>query len=219
MLSFTQDSLIAALTLWNRGSSPQYVGELPAIIQRAELALMRALDLDSQHGDNDTTTTPSATEVFKPDELINEDALWVTVDGIRTALVKRSRDWCKYVTRTPGTPLFYCELDETRWEVAPPALAAYLVEVTGTYFPASIMDGDGTTVTWSSTNVPDLLFLACMIESTSFLKFMDRNAALVAEFTAKVAVFRGESPNNDHPQGADDVSSRQDNNPAKGPGA
>ncbi len=219
MLVYTQDTLKAALTLWNRNSAPEFVTTLPEIIQRGELALSRAIDFDPEHSDNDTTTTASATEVFKPADLLNEDSLWITVAGARTPLVKRSRDFCKYITRTPGTPQYYCEMDETRWEVAPPALDAYLITVTGGYELSSIMDGDGTTTTYFSTKLPDLLYLACSIEATGFIKFWERQDRLIAEFSAKVATFRGETPNNDHPQGADQVGDRQQSNPVKGPGA
>lgn len=219
MLSYTQDTLKAALMLWNRNSAPEFEATLGEIIQKGELALMRAIDFDPVLSENDTTTTASATEVFKPGSLLDEKSIWVTVAGVRTAVLKRSRDFIKYITRTPGTPRYYAELDETRWEVAPPALDAYLLTVTGQYAPPSIMDGDGTTTSYFSTVIPDLLYIACAIEACDFLKFWDRKSNLIQDFVAKVSVFKGETSNQEATDGGDSLANRQQSNPVKGPGA
>jgi hypothetical protein len=219
MLSYTKATLKAALTSWNRNSAPEFETELDDIIMRGELDLVRAIDYDPLIGDNDTSTAASAAEVFKPSTLLHETELWVTVDGVRTPLLKRSRAWVKMCSQTPGTPKYYCELDTERWEVGPPALDAYLITVTGQYAPDSITDGDDDTTTYFSTKMPELLYLACAIQACEFLKFWGHKQALLQEFGAKVAILRGETPNQELTQGGDNVGDRITQNPMKPPGA
>jgi hypothetical protein len=218
MLSYTKATLKAKLLLWNRNSAPEYETELDEIIRSGELDLMRALDLDPLVGENDTTTSASSGEVFKPDNLLHETELWVTVASVRTPLPKRSRAWVKMMGSTPGTPLYYCELDTDRWTVGPPAADAYLIDVTGQYAPDSIVDGADSNTTWFSTVVPELLYLSCSIQANDFLKFWERKQLLLTEFAAKVAIYRGETPNNDNTQGGDSVGDRKPANPVKAPG-
>lgn len=219
MLSYTKATLKAALTSWNRNGSPEFVLELDNIIKRGEVQLIRALDLDCQVGETDTTTAALTSEVFKPEDLIAETELWITVAGVRTMLLKRSRAWVRLMGTTAGTPLYFCELDEFRWTVGPPALAAYLIDVTGELAPESITDGDDNNTTWMSTKVPDLLYLSCAIMACEFLKFWTHKAAALEEFAAAVAIYRGETPNQTLTQAGDQLGSRQEANPAKGPGA
>lgn len=219
MLSYTKASLKAALTAWNRNSAPEFEAELDDIIKRGELALFRALDFDPLVTENDTSTAALAAEVFKPETLIAETECWITVSGERTPLLKRSRAWVKMCSQTPGTPLYYCELDEDRWEVGPPAAGAYLITVTGNYTPDSITDGNDDNTTYFSTKVPDLLYIACAIEACEFLKYWAHKDALLQEFGVKVAIFRGETPNQELTQAGDTLRERQQSNPVKPPGA
>lgn len=218
MLSYTKASLKAALTSWNRNSAPEFEDELDDIIQRGELALFRALDFDPLVSENDTSTSASAAEVFKPSTLIAETECWITVDGVRSPLLKRSRAWVKMCSQTAGTPLYYCELDTERWEVGPPAADAYLITVTGQYAPGSIVDGDDDGTSYFSTTMPDLLYIACAIEACEFLKFWNHKQALLQEFGGKVAIFRGETPQQELTQAGDTLGDRQQVNPAKTPG-
>lgn len=218
MLSYTKASLKASLLAWNRNSAPEFEDNLDEIIRKGELELMRAIDFDPLITENDTSTSASAAEVFKPDNLLHETELWITVGSTRTPLLKRSRAWVKSVSQTAGTPKYYCELDETRWNVGPPAAGVYLIEVTGQYAPDSLADGDDDGTSYFSTVMPDLLYLACSIAATTFLKAWNQKTALVAEFTAKVAVLRGETPNQEYTQGGDLLGERQQANPVKGPG-
>jgi hypothetical protein len=219
MLSYTKATLKAALTAWNRNSAPEFEAELDDIIQRGELDLMRAIDFDPLISENDTSTAANAAEVFKPSTLLHETECWITVGSTRTPLEKRSRAWVKMCSQTAGTPKYYCELDEERWEVGPPAADAYLISVVGQYAPASITDGNDDNTTYFSTKLPELLYLACAIQACEFLKFWGHKDALLAEFNQKVATFRGETPQQELTQAGDTLVNRQQLNPAKPPGA
>lgn len=218
MLSYTKATLKAALTSWNRNSAPEFEAELDDIIKRGELSLMRAIDFDPMISENDTATAASASEVFKPLNLISENECWITVGAVRSPLLKRSRAWIKMCSQTAGTPLYYCELDTERWEVGPPAAAAYLINVVGQYAPPSITDGDDDSTSYFSTTMPDLLYIACAIEACEFLKFWSHKDSLLQEFGGKVAIFRGETPQQELTTAGDTLGERQQLNPAKPPG-
>lgn len=219
MLSYTKATLEAALTAWLRNSAPEFETNIDSIVKMGELRLIRALDLECQVSENDTATATDSGEVFKPDGLVTDHELWITVGSTRYPLLKRGRAWIRLMGQTSGSPLYYCELDETRWNVGPPADDLYLIEVVGKYAPESITDGNDDNTTWMSTTVPDLLFLACQIEACGFLKFYDRQLALLQQFTSDVAIYRGESPNQESTQGGDQLGDRQSANPQKMPGA
>lgn len=219
MLSYTKATLKAALLSWNRNSDPEFEGELDDIIKRGELNLMRALDLAPMLSSNDTTTAATTTEVFKPLNLLRETAVWIWVDDVRVPLLKRNPSFLKFQTQTDGVPEFYAEKDTTRWDVSPPADDAYLIEVDGEYAPESLVDGNDDETSYFSTTFPDLLYVACAIEATEFLKFWTHKDALLAEFTTKVAMLRGDNANMEKTDAEDIVSDRQQQNPVKAPGA
>jgi hypothetical protein len=219
MLSYTKGTLKEALMLWNRNSAPQFEAELDHIIRRGELALFRAIDSAPMLDQNDTSTAALSEEVFKPSNLLRETALWVTVDGTRYPLLKRSPSWIKYVSTTPGRPRYYAERDTERWHVAPPAADAYLIEVDGEYAFESITDGNDDSTSYFSTTMPDLLYTACAIEACEFLKFWDHKDKLLLEFGAKVAIFRGDNANMEKTDAEDRLGGRDQSNPVKAPGA
>jgi len=214
MLEYTKATLKAALTSWNENSDPEFETELDSIIQRGELRLFRDLDLETLDASNDTVTTATTGEVFKPLNLLGERGLWVTVDGATLPVLKRSRAWIRMNSSQAeeGYPVYYAEMDETRWEVSPPADDAYLITVDGTYMPASITDGSDNTTTWMSTQVPDLLERACSSEACEFLKFWGHKDAVEAEYVRKLAVYKGETKNQERTDPEDLIGDRQQKN-------
>ncbi|HEY9464282.1 MAG TPA: hypothetical protein VIR54_14420 [Vicinamibacterales bacterium] len=207
MFQYTKATLKDNLKLWVEGNGDDaddnFIDSLDEIIQRAELRLSRDLDLDNLDSVFDTTTAASASEVFKPDNLITERLLEISIAGVTHAMHKRHRAWTGAVNRAgteldTANPLFkvyYSELDETRWTVAPIPDDAYLITVHGVFRPASIVDGNDDTTTWFSTRVPDLLQLASAIEAAAMLKNWARKAAAEAEYTAKLDDVRGITEN------------------------
>lgn len=67
----------------------------------------------------------------------------------------------------PGNA-YYAMKDNNTLIVAPTPAAAYVAEVTGTWRPAPISATN--TQTWLSENLPDLLFIACMVEVSGWMK-------------------------------------------------
>jgi hypothetical protein len=184
MLQYTQTSLHTALTLWNVNSDPDFANTLPEIVRKGEIRCARALDLDLLDSATTAVTAAGVTTVTKPATLIYERTVTINVGGVDKVLVKRGRAWVKLMNAsgTQGTPEYYCENDLTTWALAPIPLGIYTVTVQGNYLLNSIEDGPGSTVTWFSTQVPDLLYWACSIEACEFLKAWAKKAQNEADF-------------------------------------
>lgn len=197
MLQYTKATLKAHLQAWVEGNGADadedFVAALDEIIQLGELMLTRDLDLENQDSVGTTSTSADSAEVFRPDSLIVERFLYITVDGRKRQLNKRSRAYVEMFNRddATGVPEYYCELDQSdpdtgRWLVAPVSDADYMVTVHGTFLPTSITDGNDDAVTWFSTRVPDVLALACQIKAAENLKFWSRKAAAEAEYKSRL---------------------------------
>jgi hypothetical protein len=194
MLQYTQATLHTALTLWNVNSDPDFVNTLPEIVKRGEIRLSRALDLDSLDTVNTAVSTVAATAtVTKPATLINERSVTVLVAAKDTQLIKRSRAWVKLYNSSgaQGTPKYYCETNETTWTLAPIPAGVYPLTIQGNFIFASIEDGATSSVTWFSTQVPDLLYYACSIEACEFLKAWAKKQQNQADFALALMQFTG----------------------------
>jgi hypothetical protein len=141
-------------------------------------------------------------EVFKPDNLVTERLLQISVEGRTYAMHKRHRSWIEAMNRdaeqlvtTERFTIYYAEFDEQRWFLAPIPDDAYLITVHGVFRPASITDGNDDNTTWFSTRVPDLLAQACEIEAAHMLKNWARKAAAEAGYNAKLDDVRGITEN------------------------
>jgi len=178
MLQYTKGTLKTALTSWNTNSDPDYVATLDEIIRRGELIVVRALDIENMDSVNDTTTSATVPQVWKPINMIYERVVVISVAGVTKQLRKRSRAWIELYNQdaTNGEPKYYSEFDEQRWQMAPIPNNAYLVTVHGQYLLESLADGSDGATTWMSTNIPDILFYACSIAACDFLKHYAKKA-------------------------------------------
>lgn len=85
----------------------------------------------------------------------------VSVDWIDTTWPREA------TTGVPGQPFaYFAMLDDQTAMVAPTPDIAYTSIVTGTWRPAPMSDSN--TTTWLGTNLPDLLFIASMVEGLNF---------------------------------------------------
>ena len=215
MLQYTQTSLHTALTLWNVNSDPDFAATLPEIVKRGEIRLSRVLDLDNLDTSNTSVSTAAATAtVTKPATLINERAVTVNAASKDTLLIKRSRAWVKLYNSSlaQGTPKYYCETSETLWTLAPIPAGVYPLTIQGNFIFASIEDGAGSSVTWFSTQVPDLLYYACSIEACEFLKAWAKKAQNEADLMVGVTQFTGIARNLQRADSEDIVGSRMSHN-------
>ena len=197
MLSYTKASLKLHLQTWVEGNGidadDAFVAGLDEIIGLAEIECFRDLDLDNLNSVNTATTAGTVPEVFRPENLIVEDLLVISIDGVKSQLHKRTRAFVEAMNRsdTQGSPKYYAEFDENRWFTAPIADDAYLIFVHGHYTPASIVDGDDSNTTWLSTRLPDVFVAACESKAAQLLKNWNLKAVADDEYKRLLADARG----------------------------
>jgi len=69
---------------------------------------------------------------------------------------------------TTGIPKYYSVWDQNTFYIAPTPNAAFVVEMGYIYRPAQLSSANNTT--WISTNAPEALFYACLIQAYSYTK-------------------------------------------------
>lgn len=190
--AYTKASLKTHMREYIEGNGSQadadFIAAEDEIIQRGEARLYRDLDLDSLDSVSTTTTADTVPEVFKPENLISERLVVISISGVKRQLAKRSRSWIEAMNRADlnDEPVYFGEYDEDRWFLAPIPDDAYLIYVHGIYRPASIVDGNDSNTTWFSTRFPDILAAACDIEAARKLKNWSRVAAAETEYAGKL---------------------------------
>lgn len=199
MLQYTKASLKSHIVFWIEGNGvdadEEFVAALDEIIQQGERQVMTDLDLDALDSVQQTTTSGTAAEVFKPENLVSERVVIITIAGVKRTLDKRHRAFVELMNAEGilGAPAYFAEFDESRWFVAPVADADYLIDVHGIYRPVSITDGNDSNTTWLSTRYPELLSAACDLFACRNLKFWGRAAAAEAEYAQKLKGLKGQS--------------------------
>ena len=93
-------------------------------------------------------------------------------DSANVFLLQKDVNYIQEFTPNPsttGSPRFYSSFDVDTFIIAPTPDSSYAVELHYYYRPASLTtDNSGTT--WISTNAPDALLYACLVEAYTFMK-------------------------------------------------
>ena len=92
-------------------------------------------------------------------------------DNERVTLIKKDSSFInEYLPSraTTGIPKYYANWDNDTILLAPTPNAAYTVELAYNAQPTGL--SSSTTTTWISTNAPEMLLYACLVEAFKFLK-------------------------------------------------
>lgn len=179
--TFTYTTLKATIVSETEENGSEFAAFLDTIIALAETRLLKDLDLDLW----DTVTTGSfANTGTATDRLITRSSSilvvrsfhYVDANGNRQLIEPRSYEFCvdywpKFTTTT-SAPKYYCPYTETQWMVVGTPAGGLSYEIHGMVRPAGL--SSGTATTWLSTNVPDALLWACLVESEQYLKADER---------------------------------------------
>ena len=156
-------------------------------IEHAELKIFRDIDLDVFRKYQTAALTsgdafvgmPGATptsfsfirsvNIFSP-----SGSLGGLTDGERRYLEKKDTTFMSeyFPNRTStGIPKYYANWDNDTIILAPTPNAAYTIELAYNALPTGLSSSN--TTTWVSTNVPQMLLYACLVEAFKFLKGPD----------------------------------------------
>ena len=146
------------------------------IIEHAESRIFRNADLDVFKKYKTASLTSGDAFVAMPGSTPQTFAFirYVQIfstDNVRISLEKKDSSFINEFLpnrTTTGTPKYYANWDNDTIVLAPTPDAAYTVELAYNAQPTGL--SSSTTTTWISTNAPEMLLYACLVEAFKFLK-------------------------------------------------
>ena len=108
----------------------------------------------------------------KPSDYLATYSLSYVKDSSNVFLLQKDVNFIQEYTANPattGSPIYYASFDVDNYIVAPTPDLSYAVELHYYYRPASLTTDDSGS-TWISTNAPDALLYACLVEAYTFMK-------------------------------------------------
>ena len=137
-----------------------------------EERILKSVDLDFFRKNVEGGLTTGNKFLQKPSDYLATFSLSYVKNSENIFLLQKDVNFIQQYTPNPattGSPIYYSSFDVDNFIVAPTPDADYVAELHYYYRPASLTtDNSGTT--WISTNAPDALLYACLIEAYSFMK-------------------------------------------------
>ena len=163
-------------------TDPNFVADLPIIIDTAEQRVYRDLDLLNTFVSDASATLTANTRFFQfPQHFVVSEVINVfTPPGVFTSstnriqLVPVSKEFLNAVypneiaISTPSIPQYYAMFTDQSILVGPPPDAAYTLEVQGTVRPTPLSSTN--TTTYLTLYLPDLFFAASMAFAAGYLQ-------------------------------------------------
>ena len=183
-MSFTLTTLTASIQEWTQNDEATFVAEIPFFIKNAEERIFKVVDLDYFRKNVTGTMTRGNKFLEKPSDYLATFSLSYVKDSANVFLLQKDVNYIQEFTPNPsttGSPRFYSSFDVDTFIVAPTPDSSYAVELHYYYRPASLTT-DNSGSTWISTNAPDALLYAALIEAYTFMK---GEADLLQLYTAR----------------------------------
>jgi hypothetical protein len=172
-MSFTLTTLTTSVQEWTQNDESTFVAEIPFFIQNAEERIFKVVDLEYFRKNATGVMTSGNKFLQKPsDWLANFSLSFVNSSSENVFLLQKDVNYLQEFHPNPsstGTPRFYASFDVNNFIVAPTPNSNFTVEVHYYYRPASLTT-DNSGSTWISTNAPDALLYATLIEAYTFMK-------------------------------------------------
>jgi hypothetical protein len=172
-MSFTLTTLTASIQEWTENNETTFVAEIPFFIKNAEERIFKSVDLDYFRKNVTGTMTSGNKFLEKPSDYLATHSLsYVNASSENVFLLQKDVNFLQEYTPNPattGSPIYYAQFDVDTFIVAPTPNSSFSVELHYYYRPASLTtDNSGTT--WISTNAPDALLYASLVEAYTFMK-------------------------------------------------
>jgi hypothetical protein len=168
----TYDELVTNIRNYTEVNSNVFTDPvINTFITMAENRILRDIDLDVFKKESTGTMTSGNRFLASPSEILTHRYLMVTVSGTQVFLDFRDTSFMKEYwpdgTAT-GVPKYYSVWDQNTFYIAPTPSQNYAVELGYIYRPAQLSQANPNT--WISTNAPEALLYACLIQAYSYTK-------------------------------------------------
>jgi hypothetical protein len=137
----------------------------------AENRILRDIDLDVFKLEVTGNMTSGNKFLSAPSDILTHRYLMITSGTDQIFLDFRDTSFMKEYWpngATTGIPKYYSVWDQNTFYIAPTPNAAFVAEMGYIYRPAQLSSANSTT--WISTNAPEALFYACLIQAYSYTK-------------------------------------------------
>jgi len=171
--AFTLTSIKSAIQAWTENDDADFTGQLDTIIALAEIRVQREADL-TENRQIDTTVAVTSGQDYTDEGALPTNIIlirWVKNNSDGSFLLPKDESFIYEMNSNSSTetaPKFYCwKQDEDTLQIAPTPSASVTLEVAYNYRMAGLVT---TSPSWLSTNAPDVLLYACLVECMAFMK-------------------------------------------------
>ena len=168
----TYDELVTNIRNYTEvGSNVFTDAVINTFITMAENRILRDIDLDCFRVESTGTTTQGNRFLTAPSNILTHRYLMTTIANVQTFLEFRDTSFLKEywpTYPTEGVPKYYSVWDQDTFYIAPTPNAAIAVQMGFISRPAQLSSTN--TTTWVSTNAPEVLLYACLIQAYSYTK-------------------------------------------------
>ena len=140
-------------------------------ITMAENRILRDIDLDVYKKESIGSMTSGNRFLTSPTDILTHRYMFITVGTDKVYLDFRDTSFMREFWPNPsltGVPKYYAVWDQDTFNIAPTPNANYVVEIGYIYRPEQLSAANPTT--WISTNAPEALLYACLIQAYSYTK-------------------------------------------------
>jgi hypothetical protein len=168
----TYDELVTNIRNYTEVGSNVFTNAvINTFITMAENQILRQIDLDVFKLEVSGNMTLGNKFLAAPSDILTHRYLMITSGSDQVFLDFRDTSFMKEYWpngASTGVPKYYSVWDQNTFYVAPTPNAAFVVEMGYIYRPAQLSSTN--TTTWISTNAPEALLYACLIQAYSYTK-------------------------------------------------
>jgi len=185
----TYNDLISDIQAFAENDNTEFTAELPEIVIRGELRLMRMLDLELFESTDESLTAQTTRSMTLPSGVIQVEEMWHADNGdnawslVYPAKYSRCLEYAPDDDTTAAVPKYFCQDTTTTLYVSPTPAASSDYRLRVIKRPNGLATGNQNT--WLSDNLGDALLWSCMIEAWIFLKNETRRQE-AADMTASL---------------------------------
>ena len=172
-MSFTFATLKTAIQDFSENTETSFVTNLPTFITMAEDRIFTLVDLEYFRKNVTSAFTSSDPFLTVPTDYLASFSMQITTASSESFLLEKDVNFLREAypaSTTTGLPVYYARFDVDNFIVAPTPNSNYAVELHYYYRPASLTAGGDSGTTWLSTNAPNALLYASLIEAYTYMK-------------------------------------------------
>ena len=168
----TYDELVTNIRNYTEVDSNVFTDAvINTFITMAENRILRDIDLDVFRLESTGTSTQGNRFLTAPSTILTHRYLMTTINNVQNFLEFRDTSfmkeyWPDYTVQ--GVPKYYSVWDQNTFYLAPTPNADIAMQIGYIYRPTQLSSTN--TTTWISTNAPEVLLYACLIQAYSYTK-------------------------------------------------